>query len=81
MPDSAADLLVILGVSIGVPCIAWMVWEIARNWQKVRVSEHLAALKQSMIERGMSADEIERVINAGVPPKDSPLEQAPSAKS
>jgi hypothetical protein len=35
----------------------------------VRESEHQAALKQSMIERGMSADEIERVMNAGRPPQ------------
>ena len=39
------------------------------NWRKVKVSEHRAALKQSMIERGMSADEIERVLQAGEPVK------------
>jgi hypothetical protein len=42
---------------------------IASNWRKARQSEQLALLKQSMIERGMSAEEIERVINAGVPGK------------
>ena len=38
---------------------------VASNWRKARESEHLTALKQSMIERGMSAEEIERVVNAG----------------
>jgi hypothetical protein len=67
MSEGVAVMLVIMGFSIGGPMVGWIVYEIARNWQKVRVSEHLAALKQSMIERGMSADEIERVINAGAP--------------
>jgi hypothetical protein len=40
---------------------------IAKNWRKARESEQLALLKQSMIERGMSVEEIERVINAGMP--------------
>jgi hypothetical protein len=40
---------------------------IAKNLRKARESEHLTMLKQSMIERGMSADEIERVVNAGIP--------------
>lgn len=42
---------------------------IAKNWRKARESEHLAVLKQSMIERGMSVDEMERVINLGKTPK------------
>jgi hypothetical protein len=40
---------------------------IAKNWRKARESEQLALLKQSMIERGMSVEDIERVINAGMP--------------
>jgi hypothetical protein len=55
--------------------IAWIVHSIATNWRKARESEHLAALKQSMIERGMSAEEIERVINAGRKPEDGPTEK------
>ena len=42
---------------------------IAKNWRKARESEHLAVLKQSMIERGMSVEEMERVINLGKTPK------------
>ena len=37
---------------------------VAKAWRRTRESEHLAALKQSMIERGMSAEDIERVIRA-----------------
>ncbi len=48
---------------------------IAKNWRRARESEHLALLKQSMVDRGMSAEEIERVINAGVPGKKPPEEQ------
>jgi hypothetical protein len=40
----------------------------ARNWRKARESEHLAALKQNMIEKGMSAEEIQRVISAAPAP-------------
>jgi hypothetical protein len=36
----------------------------------VRVNEQLAALKQTMIDRGMSAADIERVISARIPPED-----------
>jgi hypothetical protein len=50
--------------------IGWIVYGIARSWQQVRVTEQLTALKQSMIERGMTAEEIERVMSAGVPPAD-----------
>lgn len=52
---------------------------LAANWRKVRESEHLAALKQSMVERGMSAEDIERVVNAGrkLPkPSEEPAEEA-----
>jgi hypothetical protein len=38
---------------------------IAKNWRKARESEQLAVLKQSMIERGMSVEEMERVIDLG----------------
>ena len=55
-----------VGLLIGLPTVGWVITDIVKNWRKVRVSEHLAALKQSMVERGMSAEEIERVINAGV---------------
>jgi hypothetical protein len=42
-----------------------VVGSIAGNWRKVREAEQAAALKQSMVEKGMSAADIERVMNAG----------------
>jgi hypothetical protein len=65
-----------LGVLVGLPMIGWVITDIAKNWRKVRVSEHLATLKQSMIERGMSAEEIERVLNAGVTAPGQPVKTA-----
>jgi hypothetical protein len=62
-----------VGLLIGLPTVGWVITDIVKNWRKVRVSEHLAALKQSMIDRGMSADEIERVVAAGVPGSDHPV--------
>ena len=49
----------------------WVIVGVVRaftdNWRKVREAEQVAALKQSMIEKGMSVDEIERVVKAGGP--------------
>lgn len=36
------------------------------NLRRMRQSEHLTILKQTMIEKGMSADEIERILRAGM---------------
>lgn len=47
--------------------LAGIVGTIAKNWRKVRIAEQEAALKQSMIDRGMSADEIVRVLAVGNP--------------
>jgi len=40
---------------------------IAGVWYKVESMKSVTALKRKMIERGMSAEEIERVIKAGPP--------------
>jgi hypothetical protein len=42
-----------------------VIWIIAHQWRKTRVAAYNARLKQLMIERGMSATEIERVLQAG----------------
>ena len=52
---------------------------IAKHLRKAREFEQVTALKHSMIERGMSAEEIERVINAGTPPKGVAEEDASAA--
>jgi len=51
--------------------IVAVVGSIAKNWRRIQESEHAAALKQGMIERGMSADEIERVLRAGPGPAEN----------
>jgi hypothetical protein len=52
-----------------VSALGGIIGSLAKTWRKTHESEHLAALKQSMVEKGMSAEDIERVINAGRPAK------------
>jgi hypothetical protein len=51
----------------------WVIVAIVRSftdsWRRVREAEQAAALKQSMVDKGMSADDIERVLRAGGPQK------------
>ena len=48
---------------VAIVCAAWA--KVRRAESKAHIAEVEAALKQQMIERGMSADEIERVMAAG----------------
>lgn len=48
-------------ILFGVPAVAI----IAGCWLKVRITQSNNDLKQSMLDRGMSAQEIEQVINSG----------------
>jgi hypothetical protein len=49
----------------------WVIVAVVRSftesWRKVREAEQAAALKQSMVDKGMSAADIERVLKAGGP--------------
>lgn len=54
----------IAAISIVLPMVVAVVWIIAHHWRKHKVAAYNARLKQLMIERDMSADEIERVIRA-----------------
>ena len=58
---------VTIGALSAVAVVA-VIWIIAFYWRRVRVAAYNARLKQLMIERGMSADEIERVLRAGGQP-------------
>jgi hypothetical protein len=51
--------------------IASIISTMMGNWRKVRVAEQQAALKQTMIDKGMSAADIERVLTAGTKGGDS----------
>lgn len=68
MSDDA--LISIVGASLlfGAPMIWLVVDSLAKNWRKARVAEYQAILKRDMLDRGFSADEIIRVIEAGGPP-------------
>jgi hypothetical protein len=52
---------------------------VAYYWHKIHKTEVEAALKQEMIQRGMSADEIERVLRATASGKSSVPPDSPSA--
>jgi len=45
--------------------ITGVVHSLSSNWRKAKESEHMAVLKQQMLDRGLSANEIEKVVNAG----------------
>jgi hypothetical protein len=66
-------LLLVLLLSILFTVIVIVVVSVLTvNWRMLRESEHASALKRSMIERGMSADDIERVVRA-VPVRPDPV--------
>jgi hypothetical protein len=39
---------------------------VAANWRRVRLAELEAALKKDMLDRGLTVDEIERILNASM---------------
>jgi hypothetical protein len=52
----------------GFMTITWVVSTVMYYWYKMRKAEMEASLKQQMIERGMSADEIVRVLQTRATP-------------
>jgi hypothetical protein len=57
------ELIGLVAVAGGLLC--GMIAVLAGNWRKVRRAEIAAALKQEMLQRGMSAEEIRTVLEAG----------------
>jgi hypothetical protein len=57
----AVIVLIVFG-SLGLTGIAF-IWGVV--WHRMRQAEIDAALKSEMIQRGMSADEIQQVLDAG----------------
>jgi hypothetical protein len=49
-------------VAIVAGCLTGILCTMAESWRKVRVAEMDAALKQQMLDRGWSAEEIQRVL-------------------
>jgi len=62
----SSDPGVTLGVILGALGILGLtIMNVAKEWRKVRQAEEMAALKATLVERGMSADEIATVVEAG----------------
>ena len=59
---SAGEFIGLVAVLIG-PMIA-IVAIVASQWRKVRIAEMEGTLKQQMLDKGMSAADIEKVMNA-----------------
>src|ERR1043166_5292292 len=57
--------IVIVGLTMMISITAILIAVPFENWRKVRQAEVEASLKHTMLERGMSAEEIATVINAG----------------
>ena len=65
MSDDTLIAIVAIGCVFGAPMLWFIVDSIASNWRKVQVAEQNAILKRDLIERGFSADEIVRILDAG----------------
>ena len=66
---SALQFMAFVAVLVG-PMIA-IVAIVATQWRRVRVAELDAGLKQQMLDKGMSAAEIEQVMKASQEPSDA----------
>lgn len=56
------NLFIVFGGGIG--CLVAIVGIVAGTWEKVQRNRSLVDLKLLLIERGLSADEIEKIIRA-----------------
>jgi ABC-type siderophore export system fused ATPase/permease subunit len=67
MKPELVFVLVIVGMSLVVATVVSLVSVVATAWRKTRRDEMIYELKREMLERGMSAEEIERVVRAEAP--------------
>jgi hypothetical protein len=70
--------ILLIALAFGGWVIVAVVSTIATNVRKARDNAHLAGLKHSMIEKGMSPEEIERVLRAS--PRGAEEEDSPAIK-
>ena len=55
----------LLGLSFWVIMgVTWLTWIVAEQWRRGRTTELEIMLKQEMLQRGMSADDIVKVLQA-----------------
>src|SRR5436305_871056 len=70
----STQTFILLIVAVVTLAIALLLAVVAVQWRAIHVAQ--AALKQAMIDRGMSAEEIERVLRASVNEADDDEEAA-----
>jgi hypothetical protein len=52
-------------ISIIMGCLIPITWAIATAWKGIEKNKSDNALKRSLVERGVSIEEIERIVSAG----------------
>lgn len=73
MPGSVllADSEAIGGaIAFCVLCVCVAAYYCVVEWRKARVAQIEADLKREMVQKGLPADEIERVLKAAAPPRE-----------
>ena len=65
MSDDAVISIVGASLLFGGPMVWLIVDSLAKNWRKARIAEQQTILKREMLDRGFSAEEIVRVVEAG----------------
>ena len=68
------DLIAVIAVSGGL--LMCIIAILAKNWKNVRIAEIEGALKQQMLDKGMSAADIQQILRASR----SPIAASRSAK-
>lgn len=68
MDSGHIGMIGFFGIVVGLPVVCWMITSAVTDWRKARVAEQEAVLKQSMIEKGFTADDILRVLAGGHSP-------------
>ena len=58
--------VVLIWVAVAIMIVLWVA---VVQWRRVRIAEAEVGLKLKMLERGYSADEIAKVLQAGLPTK------------
>ena len=65
MADEAWVTIVAIGCVVGLPILVGLAAVVMGHWLNVRIAEQQTILKRELLERGFTADEIIRVIEAG----------------
>ena len=58
-----------VGIGFGLFCISISAYYIAAEWRRAREAQVEAELKRDLANKGLSAEDIERVLKATTPPR------------